>query len=67
MAGLGRSLRAGALALLADEPRIDAERAPDPTELLARHPQWRQELEEFFAGQDRVARWTEPLQALSSS
>lgn len=43
---------------------VDAKRSPNVEAILARHEQWRAELEEFFAAQEKVAQWTDPLQAL---
>jgi tRNA A-37 threonylcarbamoyl transferase component Bud32 len=43
---------------------VDAGLAPDRRELLARHPELAADLERFFADQDAISRWTEPLRGL---
>ena len=45
----------------------DLGQTPDPTALLARHPQWKAELEAFFAAQDRFERWTGPLREVCAT
>jgi serine/threonine-protein kinase len=40
---------------------VDAGRFPDRRELLARHPELAPDLERFFADEDAIGRWTEPL------
>jgi eukaryotic-like serine/threonine-protein kinase len=40
---------------------VDAGEPPDRRELLARHPELAPDLERFFADQDAIGRWTEPL------
>jgi WD40 repeat protein len=40
---------------------LDAGRQPDRDQLLASHPDLRPDLLEFFADQDQVSRWAEPL------
>src|SRR5438105_3013318 len=43
---------------------VDAGLTPDRLGLLALHADLAAELEEFFAEQDRFARWTEPLRQM---
>jgi serine/threonine-protein kinase len=40
---------------------VDAGQPLDRRELLARHPELASDLERFFADQDAIGRWTEPL------
>jgi hypothetical protein len=47
--------------ILAYLEALDAGHAPDPEEVLARHPDLALELRSFFADQDRVRRLTAPL------
>src|SRR5262245_28886020 len=48
--------------VLADYLRaVEAGQGPDREDILARHPSLAQELREFFANHDRVARLVEPL------
>jgi hypothetical protein len=49
--------------LLAFVEALDAGREPDRDQLLAEHPDFRQDLEAFLAGHDEVARLTAPLRA----
>jgi tetratricopeptide (TPR) repeat protein len=44
---------------------LDAGRAPDRAALLARHPELAADLREFFAEQERLDRWTEPLRPVA--
>ena len=43
---------------------LDAGRAPDQAELLARHADLASELATYFADRDRVERWARPFRAL---
>ena len=49
--------------LLAYVEALEAGRQPDRVQLLADHPDFRQDLEAFLAGHDEVARLTAPLRA----
>ena len=49
--------------LLAYVEALEAGREPDRGQLLAAHPDLRQDLEAFLAGHDEVARLTAPLRA----
>ena len=51
------------LVLLAYVEALDAGAEPDRGQLLAEHPDLRQDLEAFLAGHDEVARLTAPLRA----
>jgi WD40 repeat protein len=46
---------------------IDQGSAPDRTQLLEKYPQFANELQEFFADQDKVCRWTEPLRPVAQA
>src|SRR6516164_6047660 len=46
---------------------VDAGWAPDRRAFLARYPQWRRELEAFFATQDEVHSLSEPFCPLTHS
>jgi WD40 repeat protein/tRNA A-37 threonylcarbamoyl transferase component Bud32 len=46
---------------------VDGGQSPDRQEWLARHDDFAAELREFFAEQDRFARWAEPLRHLLQS
>jgi WD40 repeat protein/tRNA A-37 threonylcarbamoyl transferase component Bud32 len=46
---------------------VDAGRAPDPREWLARHADLNPELSEFFADQERIRAWVEPLRAAATA
>jgi hypothetical protein len=46
---------------------LDAGNAPEPAELLARHPELSNRLERFFANAERVTRWTAPLRTIAES
>src|SRR5262245_58137159 len=50
--------------LLAYVEALEAGRAPDRRAWLARHPEFAAELEEFFAGRDRLEHLAAPLRAL---
>jgi serine/threonine protein kinase/Tfp pilus assembly protein PilF len=45
---------------------VETGQAPDPPQWLARYPDLAAELAEFFADQQQVKRWTEPLRAVAS-
>jgi serine/threonine-protein kinase len=45
----------------------DAGQTPDLESLLARHPQWKAELEAFFAAQENVARLAGPLREMCAT
>src|SRR5712692_9407010 len=42
---------------------VDAGQSPDRQEWLVRYPHLACELKEFFADQDKIASWTEPIRA----
>src|SRR5262249_48782353 len=44
---------------------LEARQAPDPDQLLARHPELADELREFFRDQQWADRWTGPLQSVA--
>src|SRR5262245_33316141 len=46
---------------------VDRGEAPDRAALLSRYPQWQAELGAFFAGQEKIDRWTEPLRELCTA
>ncbi len=46
---------------------IDAGQSPDRQEWLTRHPHLAAELTEFFANQDKINRWTEPIRAAADA
>jgi serine/threonine protein kinase len=45
---------------------VEAGQTPDPPQWLARYPDLAVDLAEFFADQQKVRRWTEPLRAVVS-
>src|SRR2546428_10596267 len=42
---------------------VDAGQSPDRREWLIRYPHLASELDEFFADQDKIVSWTEPIRA----
>src|SRR5262245_35347961 len=46
---------------------LDEGRAFDQTRLLEEHPELARDIEEFFADQERVCRWTDPLRPVARS
>src|SRR5216683_7190258 len=46
---------------------VDAGQSPDRQEWLVRYPHLSSELKEFFADQDKIASWTEPIRAAAEA
>jgi serine/threonine-protein kinase len=44
---------------------LELDQVPDPTGLIARHPDLAEELSAFFADQERADHWTAPLRSLA--